>query len=217
MGYSGININCWLIPLQWRHNERNGVSNHHPHDCLFNLLFRRRSKKTSELRVTGLGVGNSPVTGEFPAQRASNPKNVSISWRHHAIRVQLLFVFAYTYITDTGVLVIITSQNSNCFKHKYYLANQTKLKYCPLCAIQWWTIYITESIKGSSWSVFRSQYLFHSLLSRPLIRLHFVRSTDQPKQVLYCYRSCATHTGNAQKYSRVWKKTNIMMSIIYCI
>ena len=38
----------------------------------FNRLFRRRSKKTSKLRVTGLYSGNSPVTGEFPAQRASN-------------------------------------------------------------------------------------------------------------------------------------------------
>ena len=29
----------------------------------------RRSKKISKLRVTGLCVGNSPVTGEFPAQK----------------------------------------------------------------------------------------------------------------------------------------------------
>ena len=27
-------------------------------------------------------VGNSPVTGEFPAQMASNVENVSIWWRH---------------------------------------------------------------------------------------------------------------------------------------
>ena len=52
-------------------------------DCSLNLLFRRRSKKTLKLRVTGLCVGNSPVTGEFPAQRASNVENVSIWWRHH--------------------------------------------------------------------------------------------------------------------------------------
>ena len=26
---------------------------------------------------------NSPVTGEFPTQRASNAENVSIWWRHH--------------------------------------------------------------------------------------------------------------------------------------
>ena len=71
------------MALQWRHNERDGVSNHQSRDCLLNRLFRRRSKKTSKLRVTGLCVGNSPVTGEFPAQRASNAGNVSIWWRHH--------------------------------------------------------------------------------------------------------------------------------------
>ena len=40
--------------LQWRHNGRDSVSNHQPHACLLNRLFRRRSKKTSKLRVTGL-------------------------------------------------------------------------------------------------------------------------------------------------------------------
>ena len=48
------------------------------------VYSRRRSKKTSKLRVTDLCAGNSPVTGEFPAQRASNAENVSIWWRHHA-------------------------------------------------------------------------------------------------------------------------------------
>ena len=57
-------------PLLWRHNEHDSVSNHQPHDCLLNHLFRRRSKKTSKPRVTGLCVGNSPGTGEFPAQKA---------------------------------------------------------------------------------------------------------------------------------------------------
>ena len=69
--------------LRWRQNGRDGVSNHQPQDCLLNRLFRRRSKKTSKLRVTGLCAGNSPGTGEFPAQIASNAENVSIWWRHH--------------------------------------------------------------------------------------------------------------------------------------
>ena len=69
--------------LQWRHNERYSVSNHQPHDGLLNHEFRRRSKKTSKLRVTGLCAGNSPGTGEFPAQMASYAENVSIWWRHH--------------------------------------------------------------------------------------------------------------------------------------
>ena len=84
-----------LTPLQWRHNERDGVSNHHPDDCLLNRLFRRRSKETSKLRVTGLCAGNSPVTGEFPAQMASNAENVSIWWRHHDV-----YITTYTCITE---------------------------------------------------------------------------------------------------------------------
>ena len=73
----------FVLSLRWRHNGRDSVSNHQPHDCLLNRLFRRRSKKTSKLRVTGLCVGNSPGTGEFPAQMASKAENVSIWWRHH--------------------------------------------------------------------------------------------------------------------------------------
>ena len=61
--------------LHWRHNGHDGVSNHQPHYCLFNSLFRRRSKKTSNLRVTGLCPGNSPRTGEFLAQMGSNAEN----------------------------------------------------------------------------------------------------------------------------------------------
>ena len=71
------------VVLQWRYNEHNGVSNHRRLDRLLKCLFRRRSKKTSKLSVTGLCAGNSPVTGEFPAQMASNAENVSIWWRRH--------------------------------------------------------------------------------------------------------------------------------------
>ena len=36
------------------------------------VSFHALTKKTSKLRVIGLCAGNSSVTGEFPAQRASN-------------------------------------------------------------------------------------------------------------------------------------------------
>ena len=71
-----------FITLQWRHNGCDSVSNHQPHDCLLNRLFRRRSKKTSKLYVIGLCVRNSPMAGEFSAQIASNAENVYIWWRH---------------------------------------------------------------------------------------------------------------------------------------
>ena len=72
---NGARYSGFMITLQWRHNGRDGVSNHKPHGCLLNCLFRRRSKKTSKFRVTGLCAGNSPET--------SNAENVSIWWRHH--------------------------------------------------------------------------------------------------------------------------------------
>ena len=85
----------WLS-LQWRHDEREGVSDHQSCDCLLNRLFKHTSKKTSKPCVTGLCVGNSPVTGEFPAQRASNVENVSIWWCHH-VKTPLDFVSLTTY------------------------------------------------------------------------------------------------------------------------
>ena len=80
-----IFINLSTNTLRWRHNDHAGVSNHQSRDCLLNRLFRRRSKKTSKLRVTGLCAGNSPGTGELPAQRASYAENISIWWRHHEL------------------------------------------------------------------------------------------------------------------------------------
>ena len=73
-------IHCYgvvMYPLQWRHNGHDSVSNQQPHHCLLNRLSRRRSKKTSKLRVTDFCVGNSPVASEFPAQMASNAENFS--------------------------------------------------------------------------------------------------------------------------------------------
>ena len=65
-----------LTSLQWNHNGRDGVWNHQPHDCLLKRTFKCRSRKTSKLRVTGLCAEHSAVTGEFPAQIASNTENV---------------------------------------------------------------------------------------------------------------------------------------------
>ena len=73
--YSPPTHRLWYASLHsWRHNECDGVSNHRR----LNRFFRCRSKKTLKPRVTGLCEGNSPVTGEFPSQRASNAENVSI-------------------------------------------------------------------------------------------------------------------------------------------
>ena len=71
-----------IFTLQWRHNGRDGVSNHWHLNCLLNRGFWGRWKKTSKLCVTGLCVGNSPITGDFPTQRASKAEDVPIWWHH---------------------------------------------------------------------------------------------------------------------------------------
>ena len=48
------------------------------------LLVQGQINGNIQLRITGLCAGNSPVTGEFPAQKASDAENVPIWWRHHA-------------------------------------------------------------------------------------------------------------------------------------
>ena len=58
-----------FVSLQWCHNERNGVWNHRRLDCLLNRLFRRKSKKSSKLRVTSLCEGNPPLPVDSPHKR----------------------------------------------------------------------------------------------------------------------------------------------------
>ena len=67
-----------LIPtLQRRHNEGDGVSNHQPNDCSLNCLFKAQIKENIKA-LRHWPAGNSSVTREFPAQRASNAENISI-------------------------------------------------------------------------------------------------------------------------------------------
>ena len=117
------------MPLQWRHNERDGVSNHQPQGCLLNRLFRHRWKKTPKLRVTGLCEGNSPVTGEFPTQRASNAENVSIWWRHRVMACCRLAAKPLPKRMLTHCQLSAWKQNSLKFESKY--------KYCYWCNCVW--------------------------------------------------------------------------------
>ena len=114
---------------QWRHNGRDGVSNYQPRGCLLSRLFGRKSKKTSKLRVTGLCVGNSPVTGEFPAQTASNAEFFSIWWRHY---VYITFN-KYGYAASTSFcLLCIDSLFCFVFVVRYQLSLSPELTLLTL-------------------------------------------------------------------------------------
>ena len=86
-----------IATLQWRHNERDGVSKHRRLDCLLNRLFRRRSKKNIKV------PGHWPLWGEFSGDRWIVPlkgpvtwKMFPIWWRHHVV---WLIVIRRTYVT----------------------------------------------------------------------------------------------------------------------
>ena len=88
------------ISLQWRHNELDGVSNHQRLDCLLNCWFRRKWKKTSKLRVTGLCEGNrrwpldSPYKG--PVTREMFPFDAVIMCNRHSRNDATKTVIRYT-------------------------------------------------------------------------------------------------------------------------
>ena len=136
----------WVIiftPSHWRHNDHGGVSNHQPHGCLLNRLFRRRSKKTSKLHVTGLCAGKSPGPVNSP-QSASNAENGSIWWRHHDERKYKIHAFAD--------IPIVTSYKAKCEKNvncpqKYIFSNVALIPDWGKC-VNWQSLHI------SAWTIF---------------------------------------------------------------
>ena len=71
------------LALQWRHNERDGVSNHLGIDCLLNCILgadQRKHQSPPSLAFMR-EIHRWPV--DSPSQRTSNAKNVSIWWHHH--------------------------------------------------------------------------------------------------------------------------------------
>ena len=57
------NLQKQMAALQWRHIERNGVSNHQPHDCLLNQLFKAQIKENIKT------PRQWPLRGEFTDDR----------------------------------------------------------------------------------------------------------------------------------------------------
>ena len=125
-----------ICTLHWRHNERDGVSNDQTNDCLIKRLFGHRSKKPCKLRVTGLSAGNSPVTGKFPVQRASNADNVSIRWRH---RDRTCSAKDRKRVRLTHVGTTISSNSDSKWLYIIVLQLVWFLVVCPKCVTDMYT------------------------------------------------------------------------------
>ena len=159
--------------LQWRHNGHDGVSNHQPQDCLLNRLFGRRSKETSKPRVTGLCAGNSPVTGEFPAQRASNAENVSIWWRHHIHHLRV----SCTRFTNIhiGHLVLVFSCDQAALQMVFSVCPSVRPSVCPSHLFDY------VPIIGSSWN-FQELLPMTNVRSMQKVKVRGQRSRSQRSQ-----------------------------------
>ena len=93
--------------LQWRHNECGGVSNQRRLGCLLNRLFRRRSKKMSMFRVTGLCEGIHRWSVNSPHKWPVTRKMFFIWWRHHET------ISVRTHLADSP-----TERNKNTDKYQ---------------------------------------------------------------------------------------------------
>ena len=101
---SSHGIGCYRIfsyTLQWCQNERQGVSCHRRLDWLIKPLFRRRSKKISKLRITGLceenPPGNSDSSRKGPVTQKMFPfdgvvMTSDISWWRNDISFKLIYM-----------------------------------------------------------------------------------------------------------------------------
>ena len=98
----GVVLYAMTLYIAMTSPERHVVSNHRSFDCLFNSLCWPTTKKHQKFASLAICEGNSLVSGEFPAQIASDPENISIWWRHHDygpcyIKILLYLVFPDRY------------------------------------------------------------------------------------------------------------------------
>ena len=115
-------LSCYMAhPLQWRHNEYDGVSNHQPHDCLLNHLFRRRSKKTSKLRVTGLYAGNSPWPANPPRKEPVTRKMFPFDEVIMSLCLPQNYNTLYLWILILGIIwicIVLTAPSQTVYHHQ---------------------------------------------------------------------------------------------------
>ena len=96
-------IFIFLRSIQWRHHERDGVSNHRRLDCLLSRLLRAQIKQSIKARRHWPPWGESTGDRCIPSQEASNGKNVSIWWRHHDAFMALWYRFVFSKIFSEGL------------------------------------------------------------------------------------------------------------------
>ena len=123
---------CWLIvnltlrnkfewnPLQWRHSGHDGISNHQPHDCLLNRLFKTQIKENIK------APSYWPLYGEFTGDRLNSPHKWPVAWKmfpfDDVIMLKNFTTFSYKQWIPACCL-----QNGNYFFLGLTVLNKLKL------------------------------------------------------------------------------------------
>ena len=129
-----------------KHQNSRSIKNNHYSDAIMSVMasqiasliivystaYSGVDKKNIKAPRTGLFDGNSVVTGEFPAQRASNMKNVSIWWRHHECRLLVIEGATFRCVLS----VIIRWHATNAVHYFLYKIHITVI-ICKACNITW--------------------------------------------------------------------------------
>ena len=104
---------------------------------VYSTIYSGADQITSKLRVTGLCVGNSPGTGEFPAQMASNAENVSMWWRHHVLTTyvhgdELKIAVPGGIVHHDAENTILSWNLPTCWQHCFNLNNTSDNWYASV-------------------------------------------------------------------------------------
>ena len=139
--HSYIHINA----LRWHHNGRDCISNHRAHDCSLNRLFRRRSKKTSKLRVAGLwgrGGGGGGAGDWFGGWGDSRLDIIYEVWCIYWVFSELVRMI------NGGFGWLILDRNLNHFLSTIWYMLWSTRYYCRICAM------LTYSVPHDIWARF---------------------------------------------------------------
>ena len=113
-----VTSNSFMKTSQWRHNERDRVASQITsltivYSTVYSGVDQRKHQRSALLAF--VRRIHPSVTGEFPAQKASNAENISIWWRHHIYDLANL-----TNVSESIILQSVRLSFLHSFKLQFY-------------------------------------------------------------------------------------------------
>ena len=140
---------------------------------VYSTVIQAQIKENIKAPRHWLCAGNSPVTGEFSAQMASNAEKVSIWWRHH-VPVNLTHIFLGCFI-GTGTIVthcFNSSPPSAAYMHQWIMSALAPSHYRNQCCLSIGPI-------GTNFSE-----IWMGILSFSFTKMHFKMSSVRMAAIL---------------------------------